>query len=151
MKKYDSCSIEMPNEAILKYNSGEKLLKALFSYTFDLECTLKKVESCQNNPKKSYTEKEARHEPSGWSLYRKSSFDEKENKLYHYRGEDCIEKFCEKLKEDAMEIINYKKSDIIPLTQEENNRYNEQKICYICEEKFCMDKDDEDYINRKKV
>ena len=109
MKKYDSCCREMPNEPILKYNSGEKLLKALFPYTFDLECTLKKVESYQNNPKKSYTEKEARHEPSGWSLYRKSPFDEKENKLYHYRGEDCIEKFCEKLKEDAMEIINYKK------------------------------------------
>ena len=141
MKKYDSCCIEMPNEPILKYNSGEKLLKALFSYTFDLECTLK-VESYQNNPKKSYTEKEARHKPSGWSLYRKSPFDE---------SEDCIEKFCEKLKEDAMEIINYQKSNIMPLTQEENNRYNEQKVCYICEEKFCMDKDDEDYINRKKV
>ena len=47
----------MPNEPILKYNPGEKSLKAPFSYTFDLECTLKKVESCQNNPKKSYTEK----------------------------------------------------------------------------------------------
>ena len=84
-------------------------------------------------------------------LYRKSSFDEKENKLYHYRGKNCIEKFCKKLKEDAMEIFNYKKRDIIPLTQEENNHYNEQEICYICEEKFCMDKDDKDYINRKKV
>ena len=50
-----------------------------------------------------------------------------------------------------MEIFNYKKRDIIPLTQEENNHYNEQEICYICEEKFCMDKDDKDYINRKKV
>ena len=44
-----------------------------------------------------------------------------------------------------MEIFNYKKRDIIPLTQEENNHYNEQEICYICEEKFCMDKDDKDY------
>ena len=47
----------MPNEPILKYNPGEKLLKAPFSYTFDLEFTFKKVESCQNNPEKSYTEK----------------------------------------------------------------------------------------------
>ena len=54
---HDSCRIKMPNEPILKYNPGEKSLKAPFSYTFDLECTLKKVESCQNNPKKSYTEK----------------------------------------------------------------------------------------------
>ena len=74
---HDSCRIEMPNEPILKYNPGEKLLKAPFSYTFDSECTLKKVESCQNNPEKSYTEKKATHEPSGWALYRESSFDEK--------------------------------------------------------------------------
>ena len=73
----------MPNEPILKYNPGEKSLKAPFLYIFDLECSLKKVESCQNNPKKSYKQKKARHEPSGWSLYRKSSFDEKENKFYH--------------------------------------------------------------------
>ena len=38
-----------------------------------------------------------------------------------------------------------------PLTHEENNFYNEQEICYICKEKFCVDKDDKDYINRKKV
>ena len=50
-----------------------------------------------------------------------------------------------------METIDYKRRDIIPLTQVENNRYNEQEICYIYKEKFCVDKDDKDYINRKKV
>ena len=44
-----------------------------------------------------------------------------------------------------------KKKEIIPLTQEEINRYNEQEICYICKEKFCLDKNDENYANRKKV
>ena len=37
------------------------------------------------------------------------------------------------------------------LMQEENNCYNKQKICHICKEKFCIDKDDKDYNNRKKV
>ena len=50
-----------------------------------------------------------------------------------------------------MEIINYKKRDIKPLTQEKSNLYNKQEICYICKEKFCVDKDDNDYINRKNV
>ena len=50
-----------------------------------------------------------------------------------------------------MEIINFEKKEIIPLTHKENNFYNEQEICYICKEKFCMDKDDKDYINREKV
>ena len=40
---------------------------------------------------------------------------------------------------------------MIPLTKEENKSHKEQKICHICEEKFCMDKDDENYKNRKKA
>ena len=39
---------------------------------------LKKLQSIQNNPEKSYTEKKARHEPS---MFIKCSFDKKENKL----------------------------------------------------------------------
>ena len=39
----------------------------------------------------------------------------------------------------------------ISLTHEENNFYNEQEICYICKEKFCMDKDDKNYINKRKL
>ena len=42
---------------ILKHNPGEKLLKAPFTIYLDLECTLKKLQSIQNNPEKSYTEK----------------------------------------------------------------------------------------------
>ena len=45
----------------------------------------------------------------------------------------------------------WKKKEIIPLTNEENNIYNEQEICYICKEKFCLDKDDKNYTNRKEV
>ena len=70
---------------------------------------IKKVQSCQNNPKNSYTEKIARHEPSPWSMFKKCSFNEKENKIDYYRGKDCIEILCEKIKESAMEIIDYKK------------------------------------------
>ena len=40
---------------------------------------------------------------------------------------------------------------MIPLTREENNFYKEQEECHIWKEKFCMDKDDKDYVNRKKV
>ena len=40
---------------------------------------------------------------------------------------------------------------MIPLTKEENKSYKDQKICHICEKKFCMDKDDENYKNRKQV
>ena len=84
-------------------------------------------------------------------MFIRSSFNEKENKLNYYRGKDCIENLCKKLKERAMEKIYYEEKDIISLNDEENYRYNEQEICCICEEEFCEDKDDENCKNRKKV
>ena len=68
---HNSCCIEMPGQVILKHNPREKSLKAPFTIRLDLECILKKVQSCQNNPEKSRTEKIARHEPSGWSMFKK--------------------------------------------------------------------------------
>ena len=40
---------------------------------------------------------------------------------------------------------------MVPLTYEENNFYKKQEICYICKEKFCMDKNDKNHINKRKV
>ena len=41
-----------------------------------------------------------------------SSFDKKENKISYYRGKDCIEKLCKKIKESANEIINREKKKL---------------------------------------
>ena len=48
----------MPNEdKILKYNHGEKSLKAPFMIYAGSECLLENMYSCQNNLENSYTEK----------------------------------------------------------------------------------------------
>ena len=109
--KHESCRTEMPKcaERILKYAHGEKSLKAQFTIYLDLKCLLKKEQSYQNNPEKLYSEKKAKHEPSGWAMFTKCSFDKAENKLDYYRGRDHIEKLCKKLKEHTMKIITYKK------------------------------------------
>ena len=49
---------------------------------------IKKEQSCQNNPEKSYTEKKARYEPPGWAMFTRCSFDKKANNLNNYRGKD---------------------------------------------------------------
>ena len=46
----------------------------------------KKINACQNNPTKSYTEKKAEHEPSGYSLVTYCSFDKSKNEIKYYRG-----------------------------------------------------------------
>ena len=68
---HDSCRIEMPDwvNKTIKYNPGEKSLKAPFAIYLDLESLLQKVQSSQNNPENSYTEKKDRHEPSGWAMF----------------------------------------------------------------------------------
>ena len=38
------------------------------------------------------------------------------NKHYFYRGKYCIEKCCKDLKELRTEMINFKKKEMIPLT-----------------------------------
>ena len=143
--KHDSCRIEMPKwfEKILKYNHGEKSLKAPFTIILDFECLLLKMHSCQNNPEKSYTEKKSKHDPSGWAMFTKCSFDATKNKLDYYKGRDCIKKLCEKFKDQAMEIINYKEKGMIQLTDEENKSYEEQEVCHICKKTFCLDENDE--------
>ena len=67
----------MPNEYnnTLKYNRGEKSRKVPFVIYIDLECLLKQEQSCQNNPEISYKDKKAKHEPSGWAMVLKCSFD----------------------------------------------------------------------------
>ena len=54
---HDFCDIIMPSEdnKILKYNPGEQSLKVPLIIYADLECLLQKINTCQNNPDKSYT------------------------------------------------------------------------------------------------
>ena len=53
-----------------------------------------------------------------------------------------MEMFCKDLRDQAMEIINYEKKDMIPLTSEEKKFYEKQKVCYICKKEFCTDQND---------
>ena len=133
----------MPDEDnnILKYVPGEKSLKVPFTIYADLEYLLKKINTCLNNPDKSYTEKKAMHKPSGYSLVTCCSFDKSKNERKYYRGEDCMKIFCKDLKDQAMKIINYEKKEMIPLTDKEKESYENQEVCYICEKEFCIDEE----------
>ena len=101
----------MPTEDKLKYNHGEKSLKAPFAIYADLECLLIKQQSCQNNLNESYTERNAMHEPCGYSLDLVHLI---QNKTV-FIEEIVVLKFCSDLKELGTKIINYEEKDMIPL------------------------------------
>ena len=140
----DYCHIDMPKKGgnILKYSLGDKSLKAPFTIYADLECLLKKEQSCQSNSKNSYTQTKAKHKPLGHSLSLICSFDQTKNRHNFFRRKDCIKRFCNDLKELATEIINYEEKEITLLKDKEVALYGSQKVCHICKEKFCYYKNE---------
>ena len=65
------------------------------------------------------------------------------------QSEDCTERFCKDLKEQAIRIINYEKKEIIPLTNKENKSYEKQKVCYISKNEFSADDNDSNKKHHK--
>ena len=64
-RDHEFCHLKMPDEnnKILKYIPGVP-----FIIYADLECLLRNINTCSNNPDKSYTERKATHMPSGYAL-----------------------------------------------------------------------------------
>ena len=64
----DFCNVKMPFEdsKILKFNQYQKSDKAPFIIYADLECIIKKIDGCKNNPENSSTTKVSEHIPSGF-------------------------------------------------------------------------------------
>ena len=64
-----------------------------------------------------------------------SSFRSIGNKRDVYRSKGCIKKFSESLREHATKEINFKKKNLNLFTKEQQESYENAKICYICKEK----------------
>ena len=70
------------------------------------------------SPENLLIKKVDKHIPSSFSVSTVSSFKNIENKHDVYRGKDCMKKFCEFLREHAMEKIILKKEVTNKLTAE---------------------------------
>ena len=71
---------------------------------------------------------------SGFSLSPHCSFDATKNKLDYYKGKDYMKIFCKDLKEHVTKIINYEKTEMIPLTIVESK--SQSKILLYMPKKF---------------
>ena len=114
------CTVNMPSEdtKILEFNQYYKSDKAPFVIYVVLECIIKKIDECKNNPKNSFTTKVSKHIPSGFSICPISSLRNIENKHDLYRGKDYMKTFREFLREHAINIINSEKKTMKLLRNE---------------------------------
>ena len=67
---------------------------------------------CKNNLENSSITKVGDHISSSFSMSVMSSFKSIENKIDIYRCKDCLNNFCESLREHAVEIINFEKKKV---------------------------------------
>ena len=144
-KNHYFCHLKMPDAEnnILKSKPGKKSLKHAFIIYADLECLLLKMNTCNNNPNKSYATAKALHKPSGYSLLTSCSFDKLENKQTYYRERDCMKRFCDDLNEHITRKSNYEIKPMDLLTEEEKESYENQELCHICNKEFCTDNNKE--------
>ena len=68
------------------------------------------------------------------------SFDETKSRHKFYRRGDCIKRLCNDLKELATEIVNYEENEMTLFKDKEITLCESQKVCHICKERFCYDK-----------
>ena len=108
----------------------------LFIIYDDFECIIQKLDGCKNNSGNSSTTKESKEIHSGFPMSRISFFRSIENKLDVYRGKDCMEYFYELLREHVKSMINFRKKKMKLWTKEQQESYENAKLCYICREKF---------------
>ena len=90
----DFCNVIMTSEdtKTLEFNQYQKSDKAPFIIYADLQCIIKKIDGCKNNPENLSTTKVSKHIPSGISTSTISSFRSIENNHDVYRGKDCKKK-----------------------------------------------------------
>ena len=73
----------------------------------DLKSLIEKIDWCKNNIEKSSTTKVSEQVLSVFSMSTICPFKSIEKMYDLYCGNNCIKKFCESLRNHAMEIINF--------------------------------------------
>ena len=143
--------INLPTEdnKILMNSQRRYSLKMAHAIYVDIECLLVKHLTCSNNTNKSFLQTISTHVPSGYSISVLNEF--KANCCTYCRGEESMETLAKILLEIGKEISSKTKHDMIPLTDDENNQYENSEKCHICNKSFNTNKKSKYYHKFKKV
>ena len=143
----ESVRIVMPEEGSkLSFHDGQNQFKVPFTIYADFESVLRPMESDEKDRSgdndRSYTDKVNEHVPSGFCTYSKFAYGWVENPLTTYRGEDCVQRFCEHIQEEAKRLYKmFPQKSMKKLTKEQWGDFNTAKECHICMKPF-EDSDD---------
>ena len=134
--------ITMPtnNEKILKFKGFNKQLPVPFVIYADFEAITEKIDSCQRNNNKSYTEAYQNHRDCGYGYKVVCCYDDKFTKeAVIYRGEKAVYKFLEAMLKEVRYCKEVKEKEFnkpLKMTEDDEEKFIEADRCHICEQKF---------------
>ena len=147
----EAVKIEMPFLENIQFKNFYKKQRVPFVVYADFECFTEKIDTCQPDDGKSFTNQYQKHKPSGF-CYLIKCFDDNlfSPKLVKYTAEspdeDIPQLFIESLEKDIKEIYNkFKIPKKMVMTQEDKIDFRRATHCHICEEEIDKDTDDENY------
>ena len=98
----ESVRVEMPKQgSTIEFKDGQNQFKVPFIMYADFELILELMDHGSSDPTKLYTNEVNQHTPSGWCVYSKFAYGEVVTPQRIYGGKDCIETFCNYIKEEA--------------------------------------------------
>ena len=135
----EAVTVEMPRKgSTVKFCDGQNQFKDPFIMYADFESILEPIQDPNPEPTGPYILKVAKHSPSGWCVYSKFSYGEVKDPLRLYRGKDCLEKFCDCIRQEANRLYHmFPEKPMDPLTKKQWKKYNKASRCHICFKRFC--------------
>ena len=134
----ETIKVEMPSKgSTIEFYDGQTQFKVSFMMYADLEAILEPMQGSIPDAKGPCTKHISQHIPSGWCVYSKFAYGNVQNQLRLYRGKDCVEKFCDYIKEEAHRFHHmFPEKPMDPLTKEQWTRYKRASKCHICYKPF---------------
>ena len=110
--------VEMPNKgSTVEFYNGQNQFKVPFMMYDDFESILMPIQSPNPDPNESYTTKVNQHISSAWCVYSKFAHGNIKDPLTICRGKDCIEKFCNHIRQEAKRLHHmFPEKPMDPLT-----------------------------------
>ena len=134
----ESVRVEMPKQgSTIEFKDGQNQFKVPFIMYADFESILEPMDHGSSDPTKPYTNEVNQHTPSGWCVYSKFAYGEIVTPQRIYRGKDCIETFCNYIKEEAHRLYHmFPEKPMDPLTKKQGKKYKRSTKCHTCYKPF---------------
>ena len=135
-------AINMPNKNnnILKFNNFHKQQAVPFVIYADFEAITEKIQGCQPNDKKSFTEAYQKHTDCGYGYKLVCCYDDKYTKpLQLYRGQHAVYGFMEAMLQEVeycKKVIRDFFNKPLQITEDDENDFKKANKCHICNKKY---------------